>query len=173
MLRAAAILSRRFQDLQFVLPVAPTLSQDFMWAFLDKSAVPVTMIDGKVYDVLRASDAALVTSGTATLETGLMAVPMVIVYRMSGLSHFIGRMIINVNHIGLVNIVAGKRLVPELVQQDATPDNMADAVTKFLDDPAYRQRVSAELAALRSQLGEAGASERIASVVLNFLQASA
>ena len=173
MLKAAAILSSRFHDLQFVLPVAPTLSRDFVRTFLDTSAVPVTLTDGGVYDVLRASDAALVTSGTATLEAGLMAVPMVIVYRVSSLSYFIGRMFVDVDHIGLVNIVAGKRVVPELVQGDATPENMADAVTKFLDDPAYCQSVRSQLAGLRSQLGDEGANARIAAVVREFLYAPA
>ena len=170
MLRAADILNQRFQDIQFVLPVAPTLSENFIKSFSRNSPVPVTLVDGRVYDVLRASDAALVTSGTATLETGLMAVPMVIAYRVSGLSYFIGRMIVDVDHIGLVNIVAGKRIVPELVQQEATPQNMADEMARFLDNPAYCQEVRSRLLEIRSRLGEEGASTRVASVVLEFLQ---
>jgi len=170
MLKAAAILSRRFGDLQFVLPVAPTLSQEFVRTILRESPVSVTMTDGRVYDVLRASDAALVTSGTATLETGLMAVPMVIVYRVSGLSYFIGRLIVDVEHIGLVNIVAGKRVVPELVQEESTPLNMADAVARFLDDAGYHAQTREALAGIRSRLGEEGAGARIASVVLELLQ---
>jgi lipid-A-disaccharide synthase len=173
MLRAADILSQRFQDIQFALPVAPTLSENFIRSFIQKSPVPVTLVDGRVYDILRASDAALVTSGTATLETGLMAVPMVIAYRVSGLSYFIGRMIVDVDHIGLVNIVAGKRIVPELVQQEATPQNMADEMSRFLDNPAYCQEVRSRLLEIRSRLGEEGASTRVASVVLEFLQNSA
>ncbi len=170
MLRTAGILRERFQDLQFVLPMAPTLSESFLRPFVQNSPVPVTLVDGRVYDVLRAADAALVTSGTATLETGLMEVPMVIAYRVSALSYFIGRMIINVEHIGLVNIVAGKRVVPELVQHDSTPKNMAEAMAKLLGDPAYYQQVRSQLAKIRSQLGEKGASARVASVVMEFLQ---
>jgi lipid-A-disaccharide synthase len=170
MLRAADILNQRFQDIQFVLPVAPTLSESFIKSFSRNSPVPVTLVDGRVYDVLRASDAALVTSGTATLETGLMAVPMVIAYRVSGLSYFIGRMIVDVDHIGLVNIVAGKRIVTELVQQAATPQNMADEMARFLDNPTYCQEVRSRLLEIRSRLGEEGASTRVASVVLEFLQ---
>ncbi|HSA77932.1 MAG TPA: lipid-A-disaccharide synthase, partial [Nitrospirota bacterium] len=135
MLEAARKLKTMFADLQFVLPVAPTLERDFIQRHVDRSGVLVDIIDGRVYDTLRASDAAIVTSGTATLETGLMGVPMVIVYRMSQLSYFIGSLIVNVDHVGLVNIVAGKRLVPELIQQDATPQNIADAVSKMLRDP--------------------------------------
>jgi lipid-A-disaccharide synthase len=173
MLRTAGILSERFQDLQFVLPVAPTLSESFVRPFLQNGPVPVTLVDGRVYDVLRAADAALVTSGTATLETGLMEVPMVIAYRVSALSYFIGRMIIDVEHIGLVNIVAGKRVVPELVQHDSTPQNMADAMSRLLADPVYYQQVRTQLAGIRSRLGEKGTSSRVASVVLAFLRGTA
>lgn len=169
MLEAAGILKNRFHDLQFVLPVAPTLDRELIEAFVRKGAVPVTLTEGGVYDALRASDAAMVTSGTATLETGLMAVPMVIVYRISSLSYAIGRLIIDVDHIGLVNIVAGERVVPELVQGDATPANMADAVAKLLEDPEYCGRVQAKLAGIRAKLGEEGTNARVASVVREFL----
>ncbi len=173
MLEAARELDARFRDLQYVLPVAPTLEVDFIRQHVDRSGVAVKIVDGGVYDALRASDAAIVTSGTATLETGLMGIPMTIVYRMSGLSYFIGRLIIDVDHVGLVNIIAGKRLVPELIQQDATARNMADAVSKMLRDPVYYNEIVDGLAALRVQLGDAGASARAAAVVLSLLQNSA
>jgi lipid-A-disaccharide synthase len=170
MLSAAEILNRRFNDIQYILPVAPTLSQDFIRTFITRSEVPVTITDGRVYDVLRASDVALVTSGTATLETGLMAVPMVIVYRISALSYFIGSLFINVDHIGLVNIVAGKRIVPELIQHDATPGKMADALETLIIDQDNYQNIRSQLTSIRSQLGESGASARVASVVLELIR---
>ncbi|HTP06469.1 MAG TPA: lipid-A-disaccharide synthase [Nitrospirota bacterium] len=173
MLEAARKLEAMFEDLQFVLPVAPTLERDFIQHHVDRSGVVVAIIDGRVYDVLRASDAAIVTSGTATLETGLMGVPMVIVYRMSGLSYFIGSLIIHVDHVGLVNIVAGKRLVPELIQEDATPQKIADAVSKMLRDPEYYRAITDGLDTLRAQLGDAGASARAADVVLELLKIAA
>jgi lipid-A-disaccharide synthase len=173
MLEAARKLETMFEDLQFVLPVAPTLEMDFVRQHVDRSGVAVDIVDGGVYDALRASDAAIVTSGTATLETGLMGVPMAIVYRVSGLSYFIGRLIVDVDHVGLVNIVAGKRLVPELIQQDATPQNMADAVSKMLNDPAYYKSITDGLAAVRARLGDAGASARAAAVVLELLKNAA
>jgi lipid-A-disaccharide synthase len=170
MLGAADILNKRFQDLQYILPVAATLSPDFIRSFIDKSQVPVTITDGRVYDVLRASDVALVTSGTATLETGLMAVPMVIVYRISALSYVIGSLLIDVDHIGLINIVAGKRIVPELIQDQATPRNMADALAVLLTDRDHYQNVQTQLAGIRAQLGEKGASARVAAVVIEFIR---
>jgi lipid-A-disaccharide synthase len=173
MLEAARKLDAMFEELQFVLPVAPTIEREFIRDHVDRSGVVVSIIDGRVYDVLRASDAAIVTSGTATLETGLMGVPMVIVYRMSGLSYFIGSLIINVDHVGLVNIVAGKRLVPELIQQHATPQNIADAVAKMLRDPDYYKAITDGLATVKAQMGDAGASARAADVVLELLESAA
>ncbi len=169
MLAAGAILASKFADLQFVLPVAPTLDVEFVRGYVVKSAVPVQVVDGRVYDALRASDAAMVTSGTATLETGLMEVPMVIVYRMSALSFAIGRLIIDVEHVGLVNIVAGKRVAPELLQDDATPENMAGAISGMLADPVKYRRVKNDLVRMKTQLGEGGASARAAAIVLEIL----
>lgn len=173
MLEAARKLETMLEGLQFVLPVAPTLERDFIQHHVDQSGVVVNITDGRVYDALRASDAAIVTSGTATLETGLMGIPMVIVYRMSEMSYFIGKLIIKVDHVGLVNIVAGKRLVPELIQQDATPQNIADAVSKMLRDPDYYKEITDGLAAVRVQMGDAGASARAADVVLELLKNAA
>jgi lipid-A-disaccharide synthase len=171
MLAAAKILLSRFQDLQFVLPVAPTLDCDFVRSFVEQGGVPVRMVEGRVYDALKASDAAIVASGTATLEVGLMALPMVIAYRISALNYFIlTKLVRGVKNVGLVNIVAGRRIVPELVQKDSTPKNMADAVTKMLSDPAYYKIVADDLAGVRVQLGEAGASARAAAVVMEVLR---
>jgi lipid-A-disaccharide synthase len=169
MLGAARILMTRFPDVQFVLPVAPTLEREFIQGFLNDAKAPVQVVDGRVYDVLRAADAALVASGTATLETGLMAVPMVILYRMSRLSFAIARLIIRVDHVGLVNIVAGKRVAPELLQEDVTPEKIAGAVSEVLDDPARYRQVKDDLLQVRAKLGEGGASKRAASVVMEVL----
>lgn len=173
MLAAAKILLSRFQDLQFVLPVAATLDHGFVRSFVEQAGVPVRMVEGRVYDALRASDAAIVTSGTATLETGLMTVPMVIVYRISALNYFIlTKLVRGVENVGLVNIVAGKRIVPELVQKDSTPENMANAITTILGDPVYYDQIRNGLAEVRTRLGEAGASTRAASVVREILMQS-
>jgi lipid-A-disaccharide synthase len=170
MLAAAAILASRFPDLQFILPVAPTLDRATVSGFVERGGVPVMLVEGRAYDALRASDAAIVASGTATLETGLMAVPMVIVYRISALNYFImTKLVRGVKDVGLVNIVAGRRIVPELVQKDSTPQNMADAVTAMLSDPVYYARIRSDLFAIRAGLGEGGASARAAAVVKEVL----
>ena len=171
-LGAAKLLAERHPDLQFVLPVAHTLSRDFVAGFVDGAGVAVTMTDGRVYDVLKASDAAIVTSGTATLETGLMTVPMVIIYRISKITHFVlSRLVTDVKHVGLVNIVSGGRLVPELIQEDATAANMANAITTMLEDREYQARIRFGLEAMRAKLGGRGASSRAAGVVMELLRA--
>jgi lipid-A-disaccharide synthase len=112
----------------------------------------------------------MVASGTATLETGLMAVPMVIAYRISALNYFLlTKVVRGVKDVGLVNIVAGRRIVPELVQTDSTAGNMADEVAAFLNDADYHARTRSDLIAMRSRLGDAGASKRAAAVVREFL----
>lgn len=169
MLGAARLLVKRYPDAQFVLPVAPTLDPVLVGRHVAAGGVPVTMIDGRVYDVLRASDAAVVTSGTATLETGLMEVPMVIVYRISKLSYAIGRMIIDIENIGLVNIVAGRAIVPELIQDAVTPERIAGGIADMLDDPERYRRVVSDLQEVRRLLGEGGASRRAAAVVAEHL----
>jgi lipid-A-disaccharide synthase len=173
MLAAAKLLQGRFPDIQFILPVAPTLEQDFVKRFVDESGVPVTVIDGRVYDVLRASDAAIVTSGTATLETGLMAVPMVIVYRASRLTYWIGKLLVSVRNFGLVNIVAGRAVVPELLQDDATPERIAEELGSILADPEKHRRITEELVNVRTVLGAGGASQRAAAVVRELLTKAA
>jgi len=172
MLGAAKLLQEKFPDLQFVLPVAPTLDRDFIGAYSVRCGVPVRIVDGRVYDALRASNAAIVASGTATLETGLMAVPMVIVYRVSRLSYMIGRMLVDAEDVGLVNIVAGKRIVPEFIQDKVTPQNIADAASRMLSDPAYSDQIRDGLEGVRTRLGRAGASARAAAVVMEVLRST-
>ncbi len=170
MLSAARILSSRFPDLQFILPLAPTLDREFVLSFTDQAGVLLRIVEGRAYDVLKASDTALVASGTATLETGLMGVPMVIMYRVSPLTYFIGKRFIDVDHVGLVNIVAGKRIVPELIQDEVTPGKIADAVTSMLTDKAYYMRICEDLTEVKTRLGEPGASRRAALVVRELLE---
>lgn len=170
MLSAARILSSRFPDLQFILPLAPTLDREFVLSFTDQAGVLLRIVEGRAYDVLKASDTALVASGTATLETGLMGVPMVIMYRVSPLTYFIGKRFIDVDHVGLVNIVAGKRIVPELIQDEVTPGKIADAVTSMLTDQAYYMRICEDLTEVKMRLGEPGASRRAALVVRELLE---
>jgi lipid-A-disaccharide synthase len=113
---------------------------------------------------------ALVTSGTATLETAIMEIPMVIVYRLSLLTSWIAKILVNVPHIGLVNLVAGKEVVPELVQKEVIPQNIANVIISILQDNQKRREMAEDLRRVKEKLGGPGASERTARIALDMLE---
>ena len=126
----------------------------------------VHLVSAATYDVMRHSSFAMVTSGTATLETACFGTPMTVVYRTSWLTYLIGRLLVRVKNIGLVNIVAGKTIVPEFIQHRATPSALAGKALEMLRDPDRSNAMRRELTLLREKLGTAGASDRVARHVL-------
>ena len=120
----------------------------------------------RFYEVLDAADAAIVASGTATLQAGLRRTPMVVVYRIHPLTAWLGRRLVRLRDIALVNLVAGRRIVPELVQELCTPERIEAQAARLLDDPAAAARMRDDLSAVRGRLGTPGAFERAAHLVL-------
>lgn len=169
MIKAAEILVNKLPGLQFVLPLADTLDQASVDHILQQSFVPVRIIHHDMLDVVHVSDIVIVASGTATLETALLGKPMVIVYKVSPLSYYIGKKIIKIKHIGLANIIAGKTIVPELIQDEANPERIAAAVTGILNDKARMDEIKAELNKIRETLGQPGAAERAARLAYGML----
>ena len=164
LLRAAQILKREMPDLQFILPLADTLEETSVTEIISGFNVDVKVVSGHTYDVVSCADLALVASGTATLETALLGVPMIIVYKISLLSYFIGRLFVHVKNIGLVNIIAGKTIVPELIQGDASGMRIAAESLSILKNGERRQKMIKELEAIRARLGEPGAARRAAQI---------
>ncbi|MGA3281069.1 MAG: lipid-A-disaccharide synthase [Smithella sp.] len=164
LLRAAQILKREMPDLQFILPLADTLEETSVTKIISGFNVDVKVVSGHTYDVISCADLALVASGTATLETALLGVPMIIVYKISLLSYFIGRLFVHVKNIGLVNIIAGKTIVPELIQGDASGMRIAAESLSILKNGERRQKMIKELEAIRARLGEPGAARRAAQI---------
>jgi lipid-A-disaccharide synthase len=169
MLSAAEILQQSITDVQFVLPLAETLEEKTVTEFIAKSNINIKVIPGNTYEVISAADLALVASGTATLETALLGVPMVIVYKISLISYCIGRVFVSVKNIGLVNIIAGKTIVPELLQGDANGKRIAAEALSILKSEEKMNATIKELSDIRAKLGEPGAAIRTAQLAINML----
>ena len=169
MLKACRILTEKLSPLQFVLPLAGTLDPEFVRDILRQFPVPVNVIRDEIYDVIAVSDVAIVASGTATLETALLETPMVVVYKVSAPSYAIGRRFVSVDHIGLVNIIAGRTIVPELIQGEANPERIASEVRELIVRRGQVREVKAALAEIRGKLGTPGASQRTARIACDML----
>ncbi len=151
-----------------VLAVAPTLDEHHFRTLF--AVEGVRLIKGATYDVMANADLALVTSGTATLETGLFGTPMVVVYKTSWLTYLIGRLLIHVDNIGLVNIVAGKQIVPEFIQDEIHTETIAQEAAYLLEHQDLREKMILDLKMVQNKLGESGASLRAAEAVLKILK---
>jgi len=131
----------------------------------------VTLVRDHDYQARATLDVAICSSGTATLENALLGIPMVVIYKLSWITYLIARAIVTVKHIAMANVLAGHAIVPELIQHDATPARVAEAMGAILDDPARAARMRGELLALRESLGVAGAADRAARQILEDLSA--
>jgi len=170
MLEAAERIQERHPDVQFVVPVAITLREEALRPALARHAtLDVRLVAGRADEVVGASDAALVKSGTSTLETALMQRPMVVVYKMAWLSYWVARLLVRMSHFALVNILAGRTVVPELLQQEASPERMAAEIERLLSDPGARRAQLDGLAEVRRALGEPGAARRVAEEIAGAL----
>ncbi len=169
LLRAAEILKKEMPDIQFVLPLADTLEEKNVAEIISGFTLKIDVIAGHTYDVISCADLVLVASGTATLETALLNVPMVIVYKVSLLSYVIGRLFVRVKNIGLVNIIAGKTIVPELIQKDASGERIAQEALAILRNKERKQKIIKELEAIRAKLGEPGAAIRSAQIAYDMI----
>ena len=167
---AAAVerLVRR-HAIQAAVSLAPTLSRDLAEPLVSGRAVALPLIEGDTYNLVSASDLVLVASGTATLEVALLERPMIIMYRSSPLTFFIAKRLVDVPWIGMPNLIAGRAVVPELLQQDANASRIETEAHAILSDPDLARRIEADLAAVHAALGERGAAERAADLALGLL----
>ena len=167
---AAKLLNERYAGLQFILPLAPSLTRQDLEPALSTSGVEIVVVEGRIYDVMQLCDAAITVSGTVTLELTLMGVPMVIIYRVSPFTYHVGKLLVKIEHMGICNIVGGERIVPELLQDEVTPEGIAREVGRMLTDEAYLNEMKVKLARVRSLLGSGGCLERVAEVALTMLR---
>ena len=169
MLQVMLSITQDFEDYQFVIAGAPSQEEDFYQTFMDKSNIKLIM--NKTYDVLGISHAALVTSGTATLETALFKVPEVVCYKGSYISYHIAKRIINLDYISLVNLIMDREVVKELIQNEFNTKNLKIELKKILNEE-NRKKIFGDYFELEQKLGGKGASKNTAELIYNKISES-
>ena len=167
---AATKLKERFPDIQFILPLASTLSNDDIIPQLKAAGLGVTTTRDRIHDMIRACDAVISVSGTVTLEIALVGTPMVIIYKLSPLTYQIAKRLVKVPNIGLCNIVAGETVVKELIQDDANSEEIATEISALLTNQSYHSSIVGKLGEVRSKLGRNKASARVAQLLCNMME---
>jgi lipid-A-disaccharide synthase len=166
MVRAAEILNKEFPPIQFLVMQAPTTPRPSLEDILRETPLTYRIIENATYDGINACDLCVVASGTATLETGMLQKPMVIVYKTSFLTWALAKFFIKIDNIGLVNVVAGKRVVPECVQFQATGKRVARELKTILTNELIIADIKIDLKTVKESLGQRGASGRAAELIL-------
>ena len=170
MLQAGAQIRKALGPIQLAVAAAPGLKREQFERWMDHTDTPATILEGLTHPLMQAADLALVTSGTATLETALLGTPQIILYRTDPLTYWIARYLVTVPHIGLVNVVAQKELAPELIQHRCNPKALADAALRVLKAPGSKAAFAQEAHDLRGKLGKPGAADRAALAILELAQ---
>jgi len=164
MIRAAEIISNYYPRLYCILPLASTVTEDVVKHYLKNAKIDITIGRSDTRELLKIADLALIASGTATLEAAIMETPMVIAYKVSPLTNIIGRFFVRVSNIGLVNLVAGKAIVPEVIQSKATAFRLAQEALAILKNDGLREEMKKGLRLVKGKLGQGGASEKVAYI---------
>jgi lipid-A-disaccharide synthase len=165
MMQAAARLKKQHPDLVFLLPLAVSLTPEDIAPYLDPN-LPVQIIQDQFNNVVQLCDAAIVASGTATLQTALLGTPMVVIYKTTASTYFLAKRVIKIPFISLCNIVAEKLVVKELIQQDANPDAISQEINQLLVNDQYTTLMRQNLKAIKEKLGSKGAATDAAQALL-------
>ncbi len=166
LLDTAEMIRERMASVAFVIPVAISLDPELIQAEATQRKLPLQVVSGDTYGVLRACDLIITASGTVTLEAAILGTPMIIIYQVSNFTYYAGRHLIRVKHVGLPNLIAGRCVAPELLQQDANAAAIAACAVELLREPGQLQQQKEDLAGIRSRLGEPGVASRVADLVL-------
>ncbi len=169
LLDSAQLLYKEIPDLQFVIPLAPGIPRTTLSFRMKNVSAPVSVVEGFNYDVMNLCELLIMASGTATLEGAILGKPMIIIYKVSLPSSWVGRALIRVDHIGLVNLVAEREIAPELIQKDVNPQKITDEAFRILKDPLLSRKMSESMGEVRLKLGEPGAAQRAARIVCSML----
>jgi lipid-A-disaccharide synthase len=169
MLKSARLINDKTAA-QFVIAKAPSVEWEVYNRIIGKCSMEVKIVEGKTYDCLNIADFALVCSGTATLETAIMQKPFCVIYKMGFLNYLLYRPQVKLPYIGMVNIVAGKKIIPEFVQFNASPKKIAQETLQILRDKNRLQKIAADLNLVKSSLGSPGAASRAAQLITDLLK---
>ncbi|AZR73948.1 lipid-A-disaccharide synthase [Anoxybacter fermentans] len=172
MIEAARLIHKRMPQIRFVLPLASPVFKDLVTSIIKDAAneLPLYLTIGHAYEVMDNAELILCASGTATLEAACLKVPMIIAYKTSLSTYFLGKLLAKVKFVGLPNIIAGKEIVPEFLQRNVTGENLARAAFEILENRAKKEEIEDELAKVRTALGAKGAVERVADLILRTLE---
>jgi lipid-A-disaccharide synthase len=169
LVRTAGAIAARLPSTQFIVARAPHLADGLLAPLADwpEGASRPVVVEGQTDEVLASADVAILASGTVTVQAALHGCPMVVVYRVGPITYTLGKPLLHLDTYAMVNLVAGSRVVPELMQDDFTPEAAAAEALRVLLDPQHAARVKADLSAVRDRLGTAGASRRAAEAVVD------
>ncbi|TET62685.1 lipid-A-disaccharide synthase, partial [Candidatus Aerophobetes bacterium] len=169
MLRTADEIKRSLKGIQFLLPVADSVFEKRIARIVKEGGIDIKVINNNIYDVMNVSDLVITASGTATLEAACLRTPMIVVYKTSLTTWILGNILIKLPYVSLPNILAGRRIVPELLQFRVTPNRLANLALSLLEDSQELEEMKAELDKVTRKLGEPGAIERAARIVVKNL----
>lgn len=169
MLKASQLINKEIPDTQFIIAKPPSLDARIYQKECKKYALNLKIVNGKTYDCLNIADFCLVCSGTATLETAIMQKPFVIVYKTNLFNYLLYRPQVKIPYIGMVNIVAGRKIVPEFIQFNARPEMIARTAVRLLQKPEQIKQMLEDLAYVKTSLGTPGATERTAKLIIDFI----
>ena len=186
-LKASSLIKEKYPSVQFLLPLSQSIEEDYLKDFINStSPFPslqrrglrgghseysyIKIVKGRNYDVMKVSDLLITKSGTSTLEAAIIGTPMIIVYKSSFFSYYLAKALVNVTYAGLPNLLAGKEVVPELLQYNKNAKNIAEKAIYFLEKKNRLKQMKEELKNIRYSLGEQGASKRTAEIIVNFIK---
>ncbi len=162
-------LSKQYADIQFILLQATSIKDQQIEDSLNHCNLSVNIIKNDTYDAIQCCNAVLTTSGTATLEVALLGIPMAITYRVNLFTYWIGRLLVNIPYIGLPNIIAGRQIIQEFIQNDATPDAISNEMARILTDQAYSKTMIKNLDDIQQKLGSGNGTLALAKVARDML----
>lgn len=169
MLESVRLLNTRIKSLRLILGLAPTIKKEGIEDLTNLSKLPLILVKNLTYDVMKHSDLLLIASGSATLECAILGTPFLVLYRTSFWTYLVAKSLINIPNIALANVVAGKKIVPEFIQNKAIPQKIADEMYEILNDKNRYKAIRNELEKVREKLGEEGASAKAAQIIVQMI----